>query len=114
MNIARVFSQQQRLERAQNRSEARSKKALTEASDGFVGLDADKGPIEISFHDRCLEANDFQRRSLYLLISYLSQQRRIPTIRGRISFLIQKARPVYTPSGVVRRAVDLLLPNSSR
>src|SRR5580700_10909116 len=67
MNIARVFSQQERLERVQNRSEARSKKALTETGDGFVGLDADKGPIEISFHDRSLEANDFQRRSLYLL-----------------------------------------------
>jgi hypothetical protein len=40
-----------------------------------------------------------------LSISYLPQLRGIPAIRGRISFLIQKARPVYTPSRVVRRAV---------
>jgi hypothetical protein len=64
MDIARVFAQQQRLQRAQDRSEAGSKKALTEASDGFVGLDADKSPIEISFHDCSLEASDFQRFSL--------------------------------------------------
>jgi hypothetical protein len=60
VNVARILAHQERFERAQNRSKSGSEEAFSESGNGFVGLYANEGPIEISFHDRGLEADDFQ------------------------------------------------------
>src|SRR5208337_4868026 len=58
MNVARVLAQQQRLERAQNRSEAGSEEAFTQPSQSFIRFDADECPIEIALDHRGLQPED--------------------------------------------------------
>jgi hypothetical protein len=58
MNVARVFAQQQRLERAQNRSEAGGEEAFPQPSQSFIRLDADECPIEIALDHRGLQPED--------------------------------------------------------
>jgi hypothetical protein len=58
MNIARIFAQQQWLERAQNRSEAWGEEAFTEPSQSFMRFDADECPIEIALDHRDLQPED--------------------------------------------------------
>ena len=59
MNVARVFTQQQRLERAQDRGETGSEEALTQSSQSFIRFDADQCPIEIALDHCGLQSEDF-------------------------------------------------------
>jgi len=58
MDITRVFAKQEWFERAQDGSQTGSEEALAEATNSFVGFNADKGPVEISFYDRGFEARN--------------------------------------------------------
>jgi hypothetical protein len=54
MNIAGVFANQERLKRTQNRREAGSEKTLAQASQSFIGFNANECPIEVAFNYRGL------------------------------------------------------------
>ena len=65
MHIPRIFPQKQRLQRTQNGSEARSKKAFPKSPNALIRFDPNQRPIEIALYDSSLKSNDFQDSPIF-------------------------------------------------
>jgi hypothetical protein len=58
MDIARIFSLDHSLERAQDRSQSRSEETFSQAANILVRLDSHERPVEVAFNHGGLQAHN--------------------------------------------------------